>query len=91
VEARQVFRERKLVTPEYFGESAHVSSRAHLAGLIALMLLGCATNQTVDTTETPQERAEIERLVSAKRDRLGRLGTNIDRPPAAVKKSGTGN
>ena len=40
------------------------------------MVLGCATNQTFDTTETPQERAQRERQESAERDR-GRVGKKL--------------
>ena len=63
---------------------------AGLAGVIFSMVLGCATNQSFDTTETPQERAEIERLESAKRDRLGRPD-KINRSPAAVAEKSSGN
>ena len=68
--------------------SFYLSRRAQLAGLISLTVLGCATNQSFDTAETPQERAQRERQERAERDR-GRVG-KIDRSPAAVAEKWSG-
>jgi hypothetical protein len=42
-------------------------------------LLGCATDQPFDATETAQERAQRERQEGAVHDRLERLGNLTDR------------
>ena len=60
-----------------------MSCRVQLAGLISLMVLGCATNQSFDTAETPQERAQRERQERAERVNLGRSG-EIDRAPRST-------
>lgn len=48
------------------------------------MVLGCATDQPFDTTETAQERAQRrERQERAERLNLGRIG-EIDRAPRST-------
>jgi hypothetical protein len=54
-----------------------------LAGVTSLMVLGCATDQPFDTTETPQERAQRERQERAERVNLGRIG-ELDRAPRST-------
>jgi hypothetical protein len=56
---------------------------AGLAGVIISMVLGCATDQPFDTTETAQARAQRERQDRAVHDRLERLG-KWDRSPGAI-------
>ena len=56
---------------------------AQLAGVTTLILLGCATNPSVDTSETPQERAQRERQERAERVNLGRIG-ELDRAPRST-------
>jgi hypothetical protein len=68
----------------------YVSYRAQLAGVFSSMMLGCATNQSFDTAETPQERAQRERQERTERVNLGRIG-KIDRSPAAVAERWSGN
>jgi hypothetical protein len=60
-----------------------VSFRIELVAVISLTVLGCATNQSFDTTETPQERAQRERQERTERVNLGRIG-KIDRSPRAI-------
>ena len=69
-----------------------MSCRAQLAGLISLMVLvlGCATNQSFDTAETPQERAQRERQQRTEAVNLGRMG-KIDRSPTTVAERWSGN
>ena len=69
-----------------------MSCRTQLAGLISLMVLvlGCATNQSFDTAETPQERAQRERQQRTEAVNLGRMG-KIDRSPTTVAERWTGN
>jgi hypothetical protein len=66
-----------------------MNARHALAAAISSMVLGCATNQSFDTTETPQEQAQRERQQRAERDR-GRVG-KIDRSPAAIAERWSGN
>ena len=69
-----------------------MSCRTQLAGLISLMVLvlGCATNQSFDTAETPQERAQRERQQRTEAVNLGRM-CKIDRSPTTVAERWTGN
>ena len=56
---------------------------AKLASLTSLIILGCATDPSVDTSETPQERAQRERQQRAERVNLGRIG-ELDRAPRST-------
>jgi hypothetical protein len=58
-------------------------SLAGLAGVTLSLVLGCATDQPFDTTETAQARAQRERQDRAVHDRLERLG-KWDRSPGAT-------
>jgi hypothetical protein len=60
-----------------------MNSRARFAGVISSMVLGCATNQSFDTTETLQERGQRERQERAERVNLGRIG-ELDRAPRST-------
>jgi hypothetical protein len=55
----------------------------HALAAISSMVLGCATNQSFDTAETPQQRAQRERQERAERVNLGRIG-EIDRAPRST-------
>ena len=61
-----------------------------LAAAISSMVLGCATNQSFDTAETPQERAQRERQQRTESVNLGRIG-KIDRSPTAVAERWSGD
>jgi hypothetical protein len=63
-----------------------MSCRVQLAGLISLMVLGCATNQSFDTAETPQERAQREREQYLARENLGQIGETYSSPSAIAEK-----
>ena len=67
-----------------------MSCRVQLAGLISLMVLGCATNQSFDTAETPQERAQREREQRLARENLGQIGETYS-PPSAIAEKWSGN
>jgi hypothetical protein len=62
-----------------------VSMRAGpgLAGAISLMTLGCAVDPSIDTSETPQQRAQRERQQRTERVNLGRIG-ELDRAPRST-------
>jgi hypothetical protein len=52
-------------------------SLAGLAGVTLSMVLGCATDQPFDTTETTQARAQREQEERAVRNRLGRVSEDF--------------
>ena len=67
-----------------------MNARHALAAAISSMVLGCATNQSFDTTETAQQRAQRERQQRTESVNLGRIG-KIDRSPSTIAERWSGN